>query len=106
MSDDPLAPLRARFMDRCVDDRATLCDLLGQDAISRHEALRLLAHRLSGIAGSFGHPSLSRLAAQIDDELVQGRPAVDEQLSALIGALDQVIAASSGAGDLVDGLQS
>ena len=85
MGNDPLAPLRARFTQRCVDDVATLRSLLNQDPVVRREPLRMLAHRLSGIAGSFGHTSLSTLAGDIE-------------LSELVTALELIIREVRGSG--------
>ncbi|MDI1365837.1 MAG: Hpt domain-containing protein [bacterium] len=88
MGADPLARLRARFAQRCVEDLATLRSLLNQDASVRREPLRFLAHGLSGIAGSFGHGALSALAGDIDNDLTQDRRVADEKLSALVTALE------------------
>jgi len=91
MSDDPLARLRARFTQRCGEDLATLRSLLNQDAIARREPLRMVAHGLSGIAGSFGHASLSALAGEIDYDLTQDQLVTDEKLSKLVTALERTI---------------
>lgn len=91
MSNDPLARLRARFTQRCVEDLATLRSLLNQDAIVRREPLRMVAHGLSGIAGSFGHASLSALAGDIDYDLTQDQRVTDEKLSELVTALELTI---------------
>jgi len=91
MSDDPLARLRARFRQRCVEDLATLRTLLDQDSSVRQEPLRMVAHGLSGIAGSFGHASLSALAGEIDYDLTQNRPVDDEKLSELVTGLELTI---------------
>jgi len=96
MSNDPLAPLRARFAQRCVEDLATLRSLLNQDAVVRREPLRMLAHGLSGIAGSFGHAALSALAGDIDYDLTQDRPVADEKLSELVTALELTIREATG----------
>jgi HPt (histidine-containing phosphotransfer) domain-containing protein len=91
MSDDPLALLRGRFAQRCVEDLATLRSLLNQDAEVRREPLRIVAHRLAGIAGSFGYASLSTLAGVIDYDLAQDQPVADEELSELVTALEWTI---------------
>jgi HPt (histidine-containing phosphotransfer) domain-containing protein len=91
MRNDPLAPLRARFRLRCVEDLAQLRSLLNLDAVVRREPLRIVVHGLSGIAGSFGHASLSALAAEIDDELTDVQSAVDEKLFDLVVALEGTI---------------
>jgi HPt (histidine-containing phosphotransfer) domain-containing protein len=97
MGNDPLAPLRARFAQRCVEDLATLRSLLNQDAIVRREPLRMVAHGLSGIAGSFGHASLSALAGDIDFDLTQDQLVADEKLCELITALELTLREAMGA---------
>ncbi|MBU4434763.1 MAG: Hpt domain-containing protein [Alphaproteobacteria bacterium] len=88
MSADPLARLRARFRQRCEEDLATLRLLLNQDASVRHEPLRMVAHGLSGIAGSFGYGSLSALAGDIDYDLTRDRRVADERVSELVTTLE------------------
>ena len=85
-------------MQRCVDDIATLRSLLNQDAVVRREPLRMLAHGLSGIAGSFGHASLSTLAGDIDYDLTQDQRVTDEKLSELVTALELTIREVMGSG--------
>jgi HPt (histidine-containing phosphotransfer) domain-containing protein len=99
MSGDPLARLRARFGQRCVEDLATLRSLLNQDAIDRREPLRRVAHGIAGIAGSFGHGSLSALAGDIDYDLTQDQPVADEKLSELIAALESTIREAPGSNE-------
>jgi HPt (histidine-containing phosphotransfer) domain-containing protein len=96
MSNDPLALLRGRFAQRCVEDLAALRSLLNQDAIVRREPLRMVAHGLSGIAGSFGHASLSALAGDIDNDLTQDQLVADEKLSELVTALELIIREAMG----------
>lgn len=99
MSDDLLAGLRGRFIQRCVEDIATLRALLSQDADIRREPLRIVAHRLSGIAGSFGNASLSALAGNIDDDLTQDHRVADEKVAALISSLEVYVLQSQGSGE-------
>jgi len=96
MSDDPLARLRARFRQRCIEDLATLRSLLNQDALVRREPLRTVAHGLAGIAGSFGHASLSALAGDIDYDLTKDHLVADEKLSELATALEMTIREATG----------
>lgn len=79
-----------------MEDLATLRTLLDQDSSVRHEPLRMVAHGLSGIAGSFGHASLSALAGEIDYDLTQNKPVVDEKLSELVTALELTIREAQG----------
>jgi len=51
----------------------------------------MVAHGLSGIAGSFGHASLSALAGEIDYDLTQDQLVTDEKLSKLVTALERTI---------------
>lgn len=97
MSNDPLARLRGRFTQRCAEDLATLRSLLNQDAIVRREPLRVVAHGLAGIAGSFGHASLSALAGDIDYDLTQDQPVADEKLCELVAALELTLREAMGA---------
>lgn len=99
MSNDPLARLRARFRQRCAEDLATLRALLSQDAFVRREPLRVVAHGLSGIAGSFGHASLSALAGEIDYDLAHDQQVADEKLSELVAALELTIREALGSGE-------
>jgi len=99
MSHDPLAPLRARFRQRCVDDLAKLRSLLSLDTVGRHEPLRMVVHGLSGIAGSFGHASLSALAGGIDDDLTQDQAVSDEKLFELVAALERTIQEAQGSAE-------
>ena len=46
---------------------------------------------MPGIAGSFGHASLSALAAEIDNLLTQNQRVGDEKLSELVTALERTI---------------
>lgn len=74
---DPLAPLRARFRVRAVEDLARLRTL--REANDAAE-LRRLAHSVAGAAGTFGFGALSEAAIVIDDDYVAGRT---PQLAAL-----------------------
>ncbi|HEY8618315.1 Hpt domain-containing protein [Phenylobacterium sp.] len=60
---DPLASLRTRFLDRTREDLAQL--RAGAEP-------RPLVHRLAGTAGMLGFADLGRLAAVVDEQLVDG----------------------------------
>ena len=76
---DPLADLRARFIDRSRERVATLRALIDAGAESRPaaadaphdcppaEAIARLAHQLAGAAGTFGYAALSEAAAALED---------------------------------------
>lgn len=72
-------------------DLATLRQLLNQDEDLRREPVRMVAHGLSGIAGSFGHSSLGALASDIDDEITKRQVVAEEKLRKLAAALEQAI---------------
>lgn len=63
---DPLAPLRAKFVERCVEDEALLA---AADPLAPSEDLRMVVHRLAGAAGVFGHPQIGEFARILDDQL-------------------------------------
>lgn len=80
---DPFAPLRARFVERV---RGELVQLkAGQD-------VRPIVHRLSGTAGTLGFDEISRLAAVVDDQLLDG-PADPQDMAALLAALEALSSA-------------
>jgi HPt (histidine-containing phosphotransfer) domain-containing protein len=81
---DPLAPLRAKFIERCVGDEALLA---AADPEAPSEELRLAIHRLAGAAGVFGQPHIGDLARVLDDQLHEsGRMGVADR-DALVQAL-------------------
>lgn len=69
MSVDPLAALRARFIDRTRKDGDALETAFrsGDDAVVEH-----LAHNLAGAAGVFGFGDLGDAARAIDDAYAAG----------------------------------
>ncbi len=97
---DPLAAamaqIRQRFIERIPEERAALASAL--DALrgsGDREALRQIAHRLKGSAGTFGFESVSAAAAALDhvartasDAVEDHADALDRQLAALHWAPD------------------
>ncbi|KQY91315.1 Hpt domain-containing protein [Brevundimonas sp. Root1423] len=79
---DPLEALRARFIERCRTDLAVL------KAAPDEAELALTIHRLAGSAGSFGFPTISAIAADIDMSLRSGDARSREQLDNLIRVLE------------------
>lgn len=69
MSVDPLAALRARFIERTRQDGDALETAFrsGDDAVVQH-----LAHNLAGAAGVFGFGDLGDAARTIDDAYAAG----------------------------------
>ncbi len=75
---DPLAPIRARFVERARDDL---------DRIKAGEELRFLAHRMAGTAATLGFHEVGALSARIDDQMSNG-DADPNDVAALITALE------------------
>ena len=86
---DPLAALRARFLQRAREDAEVL-----RSPTSERQLVAVVAHRLSGAAGMFGFPEVSRLAALVDDQIHAGQPIDAAALQALIAALEALPAPS------------
>ena len=83
--DDRYQALRRRFVERCREDLAVLESAVGEEVEA--EALRATVHRLSGAAGTFGYPELSRLAGEVDDALIEHGRVTDEALAELTDAV-------------------
>lgn len=83
---DPLAPLRARFIERTRGDLEVL-----RRPDDDPEATASLVHRLSGTAGVFGFAEVSRLAAVVDDEIHAGGPPSQAALGDLVAALEALV---------------
>lgn len=77
--------LRERFVERCRGDLAVLEQAQGGGVDA--ESLRATVHRLSGAAGTFGYPELSRLAGVVDDELILSGVADEGSLGKLVMAV-------------------
>lgn len=77
--------LRERFVERCRDDLAVLEQAQGGGVAV--EVLRATVHRLSGAAGTFGYPELSRLAGVVDDELILSGLTDERTLAELVMAV-------------------
>lgn len=79
---DPMAALRARFVERCRADLARLrsgCD---------DDELVVTIHRLAGSAGSFGFGAISVAAARLDEMIRLGDAPGPEDLAVLISELE------------------
>lgn len=85
---DSLAPLRARFRARAVDDLVRLRQLMAGDLASTE--LKMLAHSLAGAAGTFGHPSLSEAAMVVDDRYAAKELPNEQELRLLEHRLAEV----------------
>lgn len=78
---DPIATLRARFIDRSRQDLRRL-----QEGVQGEE-LTLLVHRLAGIAGSFGFVELGEIAGRMDRARSEGVGTSAADLELLMHAL-------------------
>lgn len=85
--DDALEILRRRFITRCQAELDQLRTLAAEDP-----EVGVIAHRLSGSAGSFGYPKVSELAAAVDDRVQSGTDPARDEIQALIGCLEAAIA--------------
>lgn len=83
--DDRYQALRRRFVERCREDLAVLEAAIGGTVAA--DGLRATVHRLSGAAGTFGYPELSRLAGEVDDALIERGRAPEEALAELVVAV-------------------
>jgi len=87
---DPLAvalqAIRVRFIGAATGERRALAEARDRDDTA---ALRQLAHRLKGSAGTFGFAAVSAAAAALEHALADAPEAVD----ACIAALDAALAA-------------
>jgi CheY-like chemotaxis protein len=80
---DPLAPLRARFLERTAADLEVL-----RRPEADPETTASVVHRLSGTAGVFGFAEISRLAGVVDDQMHAGQAPDPQALAALIDSLE------------------
>lgn len=80
---DPMAALKARFLERLVEDLAAFRG-------AEPRIVGPLAHRLAGSAGLFGYAELGRLARIVDDEWREGEIDPDA-LQALIAEGEGVL---------------
>lgn len=93
------------FALRLAEDRTTLVRLAGEigtmepgggrpDCLA---AIELVAHRLAGAAGTFGHAAVSSAALDLEDQVIalrkgaDNRSAVASGLAVLVGALDRAL---------------
>ena len=63
--------LQQRFVERSTGDLPALA-AAANDPATPPEAIRMLVHRMSGAAGTFGYHDLSKLAGEVDDQLMAG----------------------------------
>jgi HPt (histidine-containing phosphotransfer) domain-containing protein len=83
--DEKFELLRQRFLARCRQDLEAI-------RAERDPArLRLVVHRLSGAAGTFGYPDLSALAGEVDDVLVEGGRPTPEIIAQLVSEIERTV---------------
>lgn len=87
MTNDPLAPLKARFRERCGDDASRLRAHL---AGAEEPELEGLIHRLAGSARMFGHAEIGAMAEALDADFAEKRRPTEEALSDLAAALERL----------------
>lgn len=80
---DPLAALRAKFLQRAGDDLAWL-DATGGEP---RDELLARAHKLAGAAGVFGYGEVSDAAAALEDAIREDAPFDLTALTAALRAL-------------------
>jgi HPt (histidine-containing phosphotransfer) domain-containing protein len=84
---DPLAKLRAQFLDRTREDLAVL-----ENTEAEPERIRFVVHRMAGSAALFGFSRAGELARALDDGLVEGRGVDQVSRAALIAELRSLLA--------------
>lgn len=88
---DRLAALRARFVARCAEDREILAGFAAPFPPAAREAMRGIAHRLAGAAGTFGFPAASEAALRLEEACEA--ECDDAALVGALGEMDSALAA-------------
>ncbi|MGZ9098175.1 MAG: Hpt domain-containing protein [Brevundimonas sp.] len=89
---DPIAALRALFVERCREDLRELRRLGEQGDV---DACGPLVHRLAGAAGSFGFPEISGAALAVDQQIRDGREVPGRDMERLLALLAEVSSPTS-----------
>lgn len=87
--DEAMTRLRQRFVERTREE----LEILRRPADDPATTAAVI-HRLSGGAGVFGFPEVSRLAAVLDDQVQAGGPPDPGDLAALVAELEAVASRS------------
>lgn len=82
---DPIARLRASFLERCRADQKRLAQ-----ASPDEEIFASIIHRLAGAAGSFGFSALSEAASAVDHSIRSGEQPATGSVDALMRELCRV----------------
>lgn len=84
---DPLADLRASFLARLPADLAAL---RASSAASPSQAAVYAVHRIASMAGVLGYADVDELALSMDDHAEETGGFAENDLSALIAALERL----------------
>ena len=90
------------FSSRLAEDRKLLTELArgvstAETGEPRLAEIEVLAHRLGGAAGTFGHPAVSAAAFELEARIRVGRGGpgdsvkIDDGLAVLVRALDEAL---------------
>lgn len=84
--------LRERFRARAADDLKTMSSAF---TVAEHEILRERAHRLAGVAATFGYPEVGEAAGSLDETIRENATAEEIGCAArrLFDLLSRAIAA-------------
>lgn len=74
-----LESLRGRFRVRAEDDLGAMTDAL---VSGERDVLRERAHRLAGVAATFGYPAVGKAAKKLDDLVSEGALAEETDAAA------------------------
>lgn len=76
------------FRDRLEADRAAIAGLSEKGDL---QALQRIVHGLAGAAGTFGFSEIGKVAIDLDDRLVEGRPVAAVDIERLLASLEQAL---------------
>lgn len=91
MTIDPIAPLRARFRERAIEDARRLRAEVSRGAAGLSETERIV-HGLAGMAGVFGYGDLGSAAGALDRRFALGDPPGPEAVLDLVERIERVLA--------------
>ena len=91
---DLVSSLRARFVERSVEDLARMRGLIGGSTAADADELRSLVHRLAGAAGTFGFQAAGDAALALDQSFAEGRSPAPRDYGPLLSALEDMCAAA------------
>ena len=91
--DPDLEGIFQRFILRCVSDLQVVRAALEPGQAGPEDRLQITVHRLRGAAAMVDRPGLGALAAEVDEDLLEGRRPEPALLRRLESALLEVIEA-------------